>query len=860
MTTDEMLAIFSAVLGVGADKVKMNQSFQAQGGDSLLAIKLMVQCREIGRDITIQDILRAQSLDRICPLDEIETPTSELSEESETDVFQVPVSSTATLYAASGSFDFKLFSIAGGVRTADIIETLERVTFSHPILLADLTPPTNGQDGYCLALGEGELLHETQEITDDQVPSGDAWVGSAISLLQKNPTAIFAAISFVLKDTDLVRYVCFASSRAIVDEASWNVLLGEIIPNSASIDVNRHPEVHPRYATHSGSKLEHDAFLTIDASTISMLDRECSGMAVSVRPSDVFLSALALAIHSLSPGTWNPTLSVILGSNAAQPSSEIGCRDKATAVHLRGQSKDLGLQLLRSIRDLRAGHAPEPVLPGDGIDAIVIDATGLVQANLSQSKDIHLVHKVSHFRNPTTAHATALFGQGGCIQVHLCLPPELIQPGYISQVERSIRSNTTELLNNLRSGPTIAAISDFPHLGARSYAELDNFVNKQITPITQDPISDVQEVYPCSAIQETFIQAQTVHPDLYQCIAVIEVRSRDGVAEVDLARLQEAWQGLVDRHTSLRTIFLESVVRPGHFDQVVLRRWTSSLIVQPAHSDEDIAAPEHVSYPKFSPPHRVKIYKQSPTSVKIRVDIPHALFDGASVDILKRDLASLYSGVNPESNILRYGDYHNYQNRASRGAAASFWSTYLSGVQPSFFPVTDAKAERQTYTRLQRSIPINTELLRAFCSKYEVTVANICQIAWALVLRSYTGMHDVSFSYVNSGRHLAVQGIESAIGCFIELMVCRINTNETQTLSQALVDVKNDLVAGFSHSYNVAVEKDSSLSRLRGNTLMSCHRESPEDATNITALSCKLTDALNPSEVCKRVLLVLVVT
>ncbi|CAI4212694.1 unnamed protein product [Parascedosporium putredinis] len=786
----------------------MNQSFQAQGGDSLLAIKLMVQCREIGRDVTIQDILRAQSLDRICPPDEIETPTSELSEESETDIFQVPVSSTATLHAASGSFDVKLFSIAGGVRTVDIIETLERVAFSHPILLADLRP----------------RLTAKMDIALRRVPSGDEWVGSAISLLQKNPTATFAAISFVLKDTDLVRYICFAASRAIVDEASWNVLLGEIIPTgtskSANSDVTQHPQVHPRYATHAGSKLEHDAFLTIDASTISTLERECGSMAMSLRPSDVFLSALALAIYSLAPGTWNPTLSVILSSNASEPPTEIGCRDRATTVHLQGQSKDLELSFCVASGTFKR----------DMHQSLCFQET----ANLPQPNDIHLIHKVSHFRNPTTAHATAMLRQGGdCVQVHLCLPSELIQPGYLSQLERSIRSNTTELLNNLRSGPTIATISDFPHLGARSYDDLDNFVNKQIRPITQDPVTDVQEVYPCSAIQETFIQAQSVHPDLYQCIAVIEVRSGDGISEVDLARLQEAWQGLVDRHTSLRTIFLESVVRPGHFDQVVLRRWTSELIVKPAHPDEDIAALKRFSFPDFSPPHRVTVYKQSPTSVKIRVDVPHALFDGASVDILKRDLASLYSGINPQSNILRYGDYHNYQNRISR---------------PSFFPVTDAKAERKAYTRLQRSIPINTELLRAFCSKYEVTVANICQIAWALVLRSYTGMHDVSFSYVNSGRHLAVQGIESAIGCFIELMICRINTNESQTLSQALVDVKNDLVAGLSHSYNVAVEKDSPLSRLRGNTLMSYHRESLEDVTSITGLSCKLTDALNPSE------------
>ena len=55
------------------------------------------------------------------------------------------------------------------------------------------------------------------------------------------------------------------------------------------------------------------------------------------------------------------------------------------------------------------------------------------------------------------------------------------------------------------------------------------------------------------------------------------------------------------------------------------------------------------------------------------------------------------------------------------------------------------------------------EEVNRFCKIHGVTTANLVHIAWALVLRCFTGAEDVCFGYLTSGRDIPVDDIDAAI-------------------------------------------------------------------------------------------------
>jgi hypothetical protein len=119
-----------------------------------------------------------------------------------------------------------------------------------------------------------------------------------------------------------------------------------------------------------------------------------------------------------------------------------------------------------------------------------------------------------------------------------------------------------------------------------------------------------------------------------------------------------------------------------------------------------------------------------------------------------------------------------------------------------------------------------------------------------LVLRSYTGLEDICFSYATSGRDAPLKGINNAVGAFLNAVVCRVRVPSTATVFQALGQVKSDFVESLSHQYFSATDEAQSgdFSRLKGNTLMSCQRKAATELQG-SGLGFELIDAVNPNEV-----------
>lgn len=144
-----------------------------------------------------------------------------------------------------------------------------------------------------------------------------------------------------------------------------------------------------------------------------------------------------------------------------------------------------------------------------------------------------------------------------------------------------------------------------------------------------------------------------------------------------------------------------------------------------------------------------------------------------------------------------------------------------------------------------------------FCGTYGVTLANVCQLAWGLVLRCFTGSDNVCFSYITSGRSASLQDIQDAVGPFVATLPCRLRFDSVSRIEDSLKTVCQDSFEDFSNLSTAALY-DEALSeqsaRQLGNTTMSFQRALDMKAFADSAMEISVIEKSNPTDVSGQIL------
>jgi hypothetical protein len=199
--------------------------------------------------------------------------------------------------------------------------------------------------------------------------------------------------------------------------------------------------------------------------------------------------------------------------------------------------------------------------------------------------------------------------------------------------------------------PVSYSLSDFPLLPL-TYDGLDKLLHERLPQSGLGPVaSSIEDIYPCSPMQQDLLLSQSRAPDagMYEHYHIAEVRPRDLTGTtVDGGRLARAWEQVVQRHPSLRTVFVESGDGQALFYQVVLTHTqpTVSIIDCQSKTDADaiFAGQTAVSFRGPQPPHRLTICRlpAEENRLVVKLDINHAIVDGGSVAVILGDLIRAY--------------------------------------------------------------------------------------------------------------------------------------------------------------------------------------------------------------------------
>lgn len=360
---------------------------------------------------------------------------------------------------------------------------------------------------------------------------------------------------------------------------------------------------------------------------------------------------------------------------------------------------------------------------------------------------------------------------------------------------------TVKAMARSSSEPTL---SDYPLLPV-SYDGLRKLVKVTFPKVGVRHRDEVEDIYPCSNMQEGILLSQVRDPSAYLLNVVSEVKDRRPGHRVDAQRIATAWQKVVDRHAALRTVFVDSLCRGGTFDQVVVRQADSGIVFAHCHDSEvidklsAISLTEHNYKKRPKLPHQLTLCTTTGGRVFVKTEVNHAVIDGGSSAIMLRDLALAYEDKLPKGPGPLYSDYIRFIRYQSAKNDIDFWKQYLHGVQPCHLPRLNKQAEPQ---RRLSSVRVGFNLfseLHGVCERTKVTLANIIHAAWAMVLRIYTKSDDVCFGYLSAGRDAPVDGIEDTIGSFINILCCRVQFTPSLTLETVFRKVQDDYIDSLPH-------------------------------------------------------------
>jgi len=383
-----------------------------------------------------------------------------------------------------------------------------------------------------------------------------------------------------------------------------------------------------------------------------------------------------------------------------------------------------------------------------------------------------------------------------------------------------------------------------------SYSPPQGPLLDRLRGVSRGPLDEIQCIGPCSPMQENFIALQSIDPRAYQLKLAVTISSTDPAVVLTTETVRNSWIAVVKRHAALRTEFVESVDRPGKLDQVVWKDIEPQISISP-FSEADNKTSFEAYGSKF--PHHLILGQAPDNKLSIRLIISHAVVDAVSIESLFRDLFRRLKGTLPADEQMQCGDFLQAQHPDTSHEALSYWAHYIEATEGSFLSSPSSKTSPVGLYTVDQIMPIPLELAQNFSDQSNATLVNACQVAYALVLRCYTGASNVCFSYTASGRQKRIKGLQHAVGNFVNTLPCHVKLGGGITIAEALEITQSDFLDSLPYqgtSLTGNQEMSGPSVRQLSDSLLSFQRGVPETELAEAGFAVDVVSWEAPSDVC----------
>lgn len=418
---------------------------------------------------------------------------------------------------------------------------------------------------------------------------------------------------------------------------------------------------------------------------------------------------------------------------------------------------------------------------------------------------------------------------------------------------RAVESATQDLSR----APVGFTLTDLPLLPL-SYGGLDTLLGEQL-PGMGIKTDDVADIYPCSPLQEGILLSSEKGAASYATYSVWRCVPGDGpAAAISPSRLEEAWRAVVRRHTIMSTVFTLHPEGNGYI-QIVLPGSNIRVIHMTTELDNPSAVLSALERPTFAadePEHAFTICQSQAGQVACRLDVSHTLIDATSMAVLVADLLSAYDGCELVA-APAFGEMIRYINSIPRAQRIASWTKLLGGVEPCEFPASPPPpGQPESNDHSDVSIPASSIAgIAGFCKNMGITRSVFIQVAWAMVLSQFTGMSDVCFGYLASGRDSPVDGADTMVGPLANLLIGRVNLQVPVRQVLETTSQKSIEHLGIQHASLAEIQHQLGLSGRRlFNTALSIREAWSLKGDEKRSLALESHNGEDPHEVCTAVL------
>ncbi|CAL5871063.1 uncharacterized protein PFLUO_LOCUS5309 [Penicillium psychrofluorescens] len=908
--------IFAQVLNISLQKINVERSFVSLGGDSITGMAVISRARKQGLVLTLNDILQSRSIKELSQAAGTKAPVSQREEKLGEGFGLSPIQKL--YFQCSNSFQGAArFNQSITVRVTRRVEgevlrrAIKAVTSQHPMFRARFTKTSNGiweqkaaaevDESYRFRI---HSINETREMVSK--------IAESQTCLDPLKGPIFAADLFNLRSGGQILFL--VAHHLCVDMVSWRIVLQDLEELVAAGSLSDEKALSfqswckmqlERSKVHEADSLlpftpeqpdlrywgmdnmqnvyghiKMESFTLSEDVTKFILDG-CHGI-FRTDTVDILLSSI---IHSFRRTFTDRKVPTVYNEGHGREawdadidlSRTVGWFTAMCPLQIHPESAGI-IDTIKRVKDARRKIADngrpyfaKSLLQSDSSGfpvplEILFNYLGRLQQ--LERADSLFQHYGSAFDSadfatagdmgPETARF-ALFEVSAIVikdklNVAFTYNRHMQREGKIRHWIMECKQILEKDLLSLKSTTPEPTLSDYPLLPI-NYHGLQMLTNNTFRKLGIRSKDQVEDIYPCSPMQEGLLLSQLRDPNAYMFHTVFEIKDpRSG--RVNAEKLAQAWQAIVERHPVLRTVFIDSTYSGGSFDQLVLSKLTDNVLrVECSDSQVEeklgsISLRNMNSTRQSKLSHQLTVCKTSSGRVLVKLEINHAIIDGGSVDVLLRDLAMAYDHRLPEGEGPKFGDYIQFIRSRSQSEALDHWKQYLGGVSPCHIAPSagfESKRELKGVLMNFRRFP---ELLQ-FCEKSSVTLANLTLSAWAIVLRQFTASDDVCFGYLSAGRDAPVNGIQDMIGIFINMLCCRVQFSRQQTLVDVSKQVQDDYIRSIPHQSCSLASIQHELGwqgQSLFNTTLSIQNHSVAGASKEKGLSFDLQHAHDPSE------------
>ncbi|KAL1911505.1 hypothetical protein Sste5344_002465 [Sporothrix stenoceras] len=317
-------------------------------------------------------------------------------------------------------------------------------------------------------------------------------------------------------------------------------------------------------------------------------------------------------------------------------------------------------------------------------------------------------------------------------------------------------------------------------------------------------LEDIEHVVECMPIQASMLAETFVDPRAY--CNWVEFGFRKNYSP---EKIVQALSFHIAQNEALRTSFVQY---EGRFVQVVRHKELDDQIqtVQQLQREFQLETEEKLLMPFYVEIEEAENVDQTEETCVV-LHMHHAMYDGWSLDLLRRDLNSYLRGDSITSTVNSYSSvvqYHHSITTSQRNAAERYWAETLNGFQPSALPelnprrdITGQVLTQETTLSTADGVPVDKAQLDRVANAVGCSIQTLFQAALAWLWSGLVGSPDVVMGTVTSGRTISVDGIMNIMGPCLQTVPLRADLSRMRTIRDLLSNIHASNRALLAHTF-----------------------------------------------------------